>query len=110
VRRRLGDAGGFAYSEARGGVWTEGTAQAALLFAVLGRTRDAAALLRVLGAQRAPGGGYYAASAGAAPTGFMLDTDPAQPRLYFHILHLAAAAWVALAERRFNPFTGSPPR
>lgn len=103
IQHRLGDAGGFAYSETRGGVWTEGTAQVALLFALSGMTRDAAALEVVLAAQRAPGGGYYAASVSAAPTGFGLDTDPLQARSYFHIPALAPLAWVALADRKFNP-------
>jgi hypothetical protein len=107
IRRRLGDAGGFAYSAARGGVWTEGTAQVALLLALSGKTGDAARLEKILAAQRAPNGGYYASSTLAAPTGFALDTDPSQARRYFHIPHLAAAAWVALAQRRFNPLAAS---
>jgi hypothetical protein len=36
----------------------------------------------------------------------MLATDPLQPRLYFRLPHLGAVAWVALAERGFNPFNG----
>jgi len=53
---------------------------------------------------RAPDGSYFAAS-GDTDTGFRLDTDPGQARRYFHTPHLAALAWAAMAQRRFNPFT-----
>jgi len=54
-----------------------------------------------------PDGSYYATSRKELPTGFMLDTDPTKPRQYFHIAHLAAVSWAALAMRRYNPFTGT---
>lgn len=107
LRKRLAMAGGYVYSEARDGLWTEGTAQAALLMAQLGRQGDAARLDRVVASMRMPDGGYYASSIPALPTGFMLDTDPTKPRQYFHIEALAPLAWAALAERRFDPFTGT---
>jgi hypothetical protein len=47
----------------------------------------------------------YATTARELPTGFVLDTDPTKPRLYFRLPHLGAASWAALAERGFNPFT-----
>jgi hypothetical protein len=34
----------------------------------------------------------------------MLETDPTQPRQYFHIAHLAAVSWAAIAATRYNPF------
>jgi len=52
-------------------------------------------------------GGFYATSTRELPTGFMLDTDPTKPRLYFRLPHLGAASWAALAERGFNPFTAT---
>jgi hypothetical protein len=103
----LSQSGGYAYSEARAGLWTEGTAQVALLASLCGRDREAAGLARVIATMRTKDGNYYAASTSALPTGFMLDTDPTKRREYFHIAHLAALAWAALAERRFNPFTGT---
>lgn len=106
VRNRLAQSGGYAYSEAREGLWTEGTAQMALLAALSGRDAEAAALNHAVALMRTPDGGYYASNRSALPTGFMLQTDPTKAREYFHIRHLAAAAWAALAERRFNPFTG----
>jgi hypothetical protein len=102
LRARLGRGGGYAYSEASTGVWTEGTAQAQLLFVLMGRASDAAASARGVAAQRAPDGWYYASNITAA-TGFQLDTDPTAPRSYFHITALAPTAWAALAERRFDP-------
>jgi len=102
---RVGE--GFAYSEAKDGVWTEGTAQVALLLELSGRHAEAVRLIKALDAMRAPSGSYYASSTRELPTGFMLETDPTKPRQYFRVEHLAAVAWVALAQRRFNPFTGT---
>lgn len=107
VRQQLSQSGGYAYSEAREGLWTEGTGQMALLAALSGRRDEAAALNRVIATLRTPDGAYYASNRSALPTGFMLQTDPTKAREYFHIRHLAAAAWAALAQRRFNPFTGT---
>jgi len=104
VRARLSASDGFSYSAAARGFWTEGTAQVALLLRLSGREAEAAPLLRAVARQRAPDGGYYAAATTLA-TGFDADADPAQPRRYFRTPHLAAAAWAALAEQRFNPFT-----
>ncbi|HSB95597.1 MAG TPA: hypothetical protein VLC91_04080 [Spongiibacteraceae bacterium] len=98
---------GYAYSEVRDGVWTEGSAQALLLMKLLGRNDDAARLQEAIAQQRTQDGAYYASSISQLPTGFMLATDPSQPRLYYRLPHLGALAWVALAERRFNPFTGT---
>jgi hypothetical protein len=85
-------------------MWTEGTAQAALLEALLGHTDRAASLLAAAEKNRAPDGSYFAAGRDT-DTGFRLDTDTAQARRYFRTPHLGALAWVALAQRRFNPFT-----
>lgn len=104
---QLRDGDGFAYSEAKEGLWTEGTAQVALLLALSGRAEDAAAFLKAVDAMQTADGSYYAANTRTLPTGFMLETDPAQPRQYFHIAHLAALSWAAMAQRRYNPFTGT---
>lgn len=103
--KRLSVGKGFAYGENRDAVWTEGTAQMALLFGLLGREK--ASLLAAIEAQRSPDGGYFATSGQDLPTGFALDTDPTKPRLYFHLSHLGAAAWAALAESGFDPFTAA---
>lgn len=105
VRQRLGDAGGVSYGEAKGGLWTEGTAQFALLEELSGSHDHAASLLTALGRMRTANGSYYAAGSKGLSTGFTLATDPAQTRQYFHLPHLGATAWAALAERKYDPFT-----
>jgi hypothetical protein len=103
VDAKLTQSGGYAYSEALHGLWTEGTAQVALLAALSGDTRRAASLIHVIDTMRTPHGGYYASDVPGLPTGFMLDTDPTKARQYFHIRALAPLAWAALVERRVNP-------
>jgi hypothetical protein len=105
LRTRDGD--GYAYSEAGGGAWTEGTAMTELLRKLLGSEAGAPAAVAAIAQARAPDGGYFATMSTALPTGFMLDTDPAQPRVYRHLEHLAAAAWVALCDRGVDPFTAA---
>jgi hypothetical protein len=106
-RLRTRDGAGYAYSEAGGGAWTEGTAMTALARKLLGGHTAAPAAVAAIGLARAPDGGYFATTAAALPTGFMLDTDPAQPRVYRHLEHLGATAWVALCDRGFDPFTAA---
>jgi hypothetical protein len=103
ARAKMAVREGFAYGQAGGAVWTEGTAQAALLAALMNQPQQAARLLAAVERNRAPDGGYFAADRDA-DTGFQSDTDPSQARRYFHTPHLGALAWAAMAERRFNPF------
>ena len=105
ILHRLRDGGGITYSIAAKGVWTEGTAQLALYRRLLGQRARAGALLRVLAKARAADGSYYATLKGALVTGFGLSTDPSKSRVYFHLPHLGALAWVALAQCGFDPFT-----
>jgi len=105
VRNKMMVGEGFTYSEAGKAVWTEGTAQAALLASLMHRQGQASRLLGVIERARAPDGSYFATDRDT-DTGFQLDTDPTQARRYFHLPHLGALAWAALAQRRFNPFTG----
>ena len=104
VRARLAAEGGYTYGAAARGFWSEGTAQMALLLRLAGEEKEAAGLMRALGAQRSTGG-YYNAAAATLDTGFASDSDPKQARHYFRLPHLGATAWVALAEQSFNPFT-----
>jgi hypothetical protein len=105
VLRRMSVKGGLAYGSARGGVWTEGTEQAALLMKLMGRSPQK--LFAAAERNRTPDGSYFATDVQSMSTGFDLDTDPSQRRAYFHLPHLAALAWAALAEQGFNPFTGT---
>jgi hypothetical protein len=106
AERRLRFNAGYTYSEAGGGLWSEGTAQVVVLLGLLHRDGAARAVSAALQTQRAKDGGYFASDVAATPTGFMLATDPSKPRVYFHLEHLGAAAWAALSEKRYNPFTG----
>jgi hypothetical protein len=104
---RTRDGAGYAYSEAGGGAWTEGTAMTELLRKLLGSDAAAPAAVAAIGLARTPDGGYFATTAAELPTGFVLDTDHGQPRVYRHLEHLGAAAWVALCDRGFDPFTAA---
>jgi hypothetical protein len=106
VERRLRFEAGYTYSEAGGGLWIEGTAQVAVLLELLHRQAGARALRAAIDGERTADGGYYASGAQSTPTGFMLATDPTKPRVYFHLEHLGASAWAALADQGYNPFTG----
>lgn len=106
IDRRLRFEAGYTYSEAGSGLWVEGTAQVAVLLELLHREARARALRAAINGQRTADGGYYASGAAATPTGFMLATDPAKPRVYFHLEHLGAAAWAALADQGYNPLMG----
>jgi hypothetical protein len=96
--------GGYSYSDAARGFWTEGTAQAALAATLLGDAEAAAELNAAVQAQRAPGGEYYATAAASLATGFPDPSDPGVGRSYYHLPHLGATAWAALAEKSYNPF------
>ncbi|HEX4376887.1 MAG TPA: hypothetical protein VHZ99_07040 [Steroidobacteraceae bacterium] len=105
-QRRLRSGAGYTYSQAGGGLWSEGTAQAAVLTALLHQDAAARAIAGSLKGLRTSSGGCYASDVPATPTGFMLATDPSKPRVYFHLEHLGASAWLALYEQRIDPFTG----
>ncbi len=50
-------------------------------------------------------GSYLASNTAAAPSGFMLESDPTQPRRYFRILSPSGGrGWAALAAQGYNPF------
>jgi hypothetical protein len=105
IGQKLRAGAGYSYSDAGGGLWTEGTAQAALVTKLLGHADMAAVLGASVAAERAPQGGFFATEEASMPTGFADASDPGAQRLYFRLPHLAAAAWAALAETGFNPFT-----
>jgi hypothetical protein len=107
VGHRLRAGEGYSYSDADLGLWTEGTAQAALVLKLLGHGYDAAAANEAVAGERAPQGGYFATEGARLATGFVDPTNPGAQRFYYHMPHLAAAAWAALAEAGFDPFTAS---
>jgi hypothetical protein len=107
IGARLRGADGYAYSYADHGLWTEGTAQAALAQHLFGHDLEAAALETAVATQWAPSGGIYATAGPQLATGFGSASDPKTERYYYRLPHLAATAWAALAEKKFNPFTDS---
>jgi hypothetical protein len=107
IGEKLSAGDGYTYSDAGTGLWTEGTAQAQLTLALLGHAAQAQAAGQVVEAQRAPVGGYFATQADRLATGFADSANPGSQRYYYRMPHLAAAAWAALAQKHFNPFTAS---
>lgn len=103
---RYGD--GYGFSQQPDGIWTEGSAQAAAtLAAVKGAVPEG--LWKLLAAQRADNGLYYATPSPRISTGLAIGPDSAGADFfYYRWPHLGATAWIALAATGWNPFTGSP--
>jgi hypothetical protein len=98
VRAHQAVGGGYSFAAPADGVWTEGTAQAALILP------DAAAL-RTAQAQVAPDGLLYATAGGTVRTGLGLSPGSVTDDFrYLHLPHLGATAWAVLAATRTNPF------
>ena len=107
AKANLAVPGGFDFNNDRDGLWTEGTAQAALVERAVGDGAAADALLATATALAAPSGYLYATKAGRITTGLPLGPDSKTDDFYyFHRPHLGATAWAALAEAHWNPFTG----
>ncbi len=93
--------GGFDFTDARDGLWTEGTGQAALVYRWLGREPKTKPLFASIAQQASPGGFLYAAR---------------EPRItaiysyYYHQPHLAATAWAILAALDRNPYVSAGQR
>jgi len=105
AEREHGVPGGFDFNADRDGLWLEGTAQAALVYRLLGREHKADTLLATIAAQFAPGGFVYATREARITTGLALSADSTSADFYyFRRPHLAATAWAALAATRRNPY------
>ncbi|MGJ7504562.1 hypothetical protein ACSFBF_29695 [Variovorax sp. ZT5P49] len=106
VERNHRSGAGYGFSRQPDGIWTEGSAQAAAtLMARKGAVPDS--LWRLLGAQRADNGLYYATPSQRISTGLAIGPDSADADFYYYRWpHLGATAWVALAATGWNPFTG----
>ncbi len=107
AKARLAVAGGYDFNGDRDGLWTEGTAQAALVERSAGNRPEANRLLAVIERFRAPSGLLYATEKGRISTGLAIgETSKEADFFYFHRPHLGATAWAALARTGLNPFTG----
>ena len=103
---------GFDYSDARAGIWAEGTMEAATLYAVLGDTarRDALVQARLADGKR---GGLYAVGGPleTLSTGLTLGNHAGEKKSdagddvlhYYRRVHVAPTAWAVLAETGYDP-------
>ena len=99
--------GGLDFNDDRDGLWSEGTAQGALVARALGR-KDEAHRLRLSAAEQAGPEGYiFASKTPSISTGLAIGPNSATDDFrYYHRPHLGATAWTVLAARGWNPFTG----
>lgn len=105
AERAHGVPGGFDFNDDRDGLWVEGTAQAALVYHVLGRTADSERLLAVLAGQVSPGGYLWATREARVTTGLAISPDSTTDDfVYRRRPHLGATAWAVLAALGWNPF------
>lgn len=105
AEREHGVAGGFDFNADRDGLWTEGTAQAALVYRKLGREGDAEKLFAGLALQVSPGGFLYATREPRITTGLAIGSESRSADFYYYRRpHLGATAWAALAALKRNPF------
>lgn len=97
---------GFAFGSARGGIWLEGTAQAALAYQHVGLQPQAAELFSTIAGQFSRSGYVYATNQKELRTSPATAAGSSGPGYYyFRLPHLGATAWAALAARDWNPFT-----
>ncbi len=102
-----GAQGGLDFNDDRDGLWTEGTAQGALVARALGRTAEARRLLDTALAMTAPDGYVRASSNPSITTGLAIGPDSTTDDFrYYRRPHLGATAWTILAAKGWNPFTG----
>lgn len=100
--------GGFDFNDDRDGLWVEGTAQAALVYRIVGRTGDAERLFAQLAKEVSRGGYFWATRQPSITTGLAIGPDsPTDDFRYYRLPHLGATAWVALAVQGWNPFSGA---
>ena len=106
TQHRSGD--GYGYRRQPDGIWTEGSAQVATALQASGKPVPEA-LWRLLVAQRGSGGMLYATPQSRIATDFAIGPNSTYADFfYYHLPHLGATAWSALAAKGWNPFTGRP--
>lgn len=99
--------GGYGYNRGPDGIWTEGTAQMAAVLVLRGLPKRAERLWPLLAAQRTDQGWLFATPKPRIRTGLAIGPDSVTDDFYYyHLPHLGATAWAALAAKGFDPFTG----
>ena len=99
---------GFDFNDDRDGLWVEGTAQAALVYRLLGRSREYESCLAEIARHSSAGGFLFATREARISTGLAINPDSRSADLhYFRLPHLGATAWAVLAATGWNPFAGN---
>lgn len=99
---------GYGFSRDPDGLWTEGTAQAAAVAQLTGAVDKAKPLWPVLMAQQSADGWLFATPQSQISTGLAIGPDSTtNDFFYYHLPHLGATAWAAIAASGVNPFTGA---
>lgn len=99
--------GGFDFNADRDGTWLEGTAQAALVYRILGSPDKAEPLFHTMLQQLTPDGLIYATVEEQLSTGLSIGSRSEPSNfVYFRLPHIGATAWAALAALDWNPFKG----
>ncbi len=97
---------GYGFERQPDGVWTEGTAQVASALAWIGRPVPDA-LWTLLTDQQASDGLLYATPQPRISTDLAIGPDSTSDDFfYYHLPHLGATAWAAMAATGWNPFLG----
>jgi hypothetical protein len=105
IEREHAVPGGFDFNADRDGAWIEGTAQAALVYRVIGHEADATKLFATIDAQFSTGGMVYATREAKITTGLASASSGASADFYYYRMpHLGATAWAVLAAKKVNPF------
>ena len=105
IEREHAVAGGFDFNADRDGAWSEGTAQAALAYRVVGRLAATRPLFATIAVQFSTSVFIYATREARITTGLSNTPDGSQADFYyFHVPHLAATAWAVLAATGRNPY------
>jgi hypothetical protein len=100
-------AGGYGFNRGPDGIWTEGTAQVAAVFVLRGLPKRALPLWPLLGQQQTAQGWLFATPRPRINTRLAIGPDSVtNDFFYYHLPHLGATAWAALAATGVNPFTG----
>ena len=109
TNRVHGVPGGFDYSDARKGIWAEGTMEAATLYRVLGQTGAADKLISGREADQGPEGGLYAIQGldghdiETLSTGLKQGNGEGLAWSYYRRIHVAPTAWAIMAKAGYNP-------
>ncbi|MDR1082960.1 MAG: hypothetical protein LBL27_03720 [Coriobacteriales bacterium] len=102
VEQNMRTEDGYDFNTDKDGVWFEGTAQVALVYAQMGDTARYEEILALLDSNELPTGSMPAADRDGVSTGFIVNgTDILWE--YGNRPHTGATAWLAFAQMNYNP-------